>query len=101
MIRIIYALRVLYLALLVALPAFHPLYAQETTSPEPAPETELPRQFRGVTLGMDLEALKAALNDDSLFNFRGDRDVSFLLSPQQSLVETTGFSFIKRAFFQL
>jgi hypothetical protein len=27
--------------------------------------------------------------------------VSFLQAPQQSLVETTGFSFIKRSFFQL
>jgi hypothetical protein len=87
--------------LLVVLPAFQPLYAQETSSPESAPATELPRQFRGIALGIDLEALRAALSDDSLFNFRGDRDVSFLQAPQQSLVETTGFSFIKRAFFQL
>jgi hypothetical protein len=81
-------------ALLVFFAAFQPLYAQETG-------TTLPRQFRGVNLGMDLEELRAALNEDSLFNFRGDRDVSFLQTPQQSLVETAGFSFIKRAFFQL
>jgi hypothetical protein len=62
---------------------------------------ELPRQFREISLGMGLEELKAALAADGLFSFRGDRDVSFLPDPQQSLVETTGLSFVKRAFFQL
>ncbi|MDR3247805.1 MAG: hypothetical protein LBT39_03375 [Treponema sp.] len=100
MIRITRMFRVL--ALLVVFPAWGTLFAQEAQpAPEAASVAELPRQFRGISLGMDLEALKAALNEDSLFNFRGDRDVSFLLAPQQSLVETTGFSFIKRAFFQL
>jgi hypothetical protein len=50
---------------------------------------------------MSLEELKTALAEDSYFSFRGDRDVSFLPDPQQHLVETTGLSFIKRAFFQL
>jgi hypothetical protein len=50
---------------------------------------------------MGLEELKAALSQDELFSFRGDRDVSFLPNPQQNLVETAGLSFIKRAFFQL
>jgi hypothetical protein len=61
----------------------------------------LPRTFRDLSLGMELDALKSALQDDNLFYFRGDRDVSFLPAREQSLVETTGFSFIKRAFFQL
>jgi hypothetical protein len=61
----------------------------------------LPREFRGIGLGMGLEDLKAALQRDGLFHFRGDRDVSFLPSREQNLVETTGFSFIRRAFFQL
>jgi hypothetical protein len=50
---------------------------------------------------MSLEELKTALAEDGLFSFRGDRDVSFLPDPQQYLVETTGLSFVKRAFFQL
>jgi hypothetical protein len=83
-------------ALLVLFAVFPPLYAQDA-----AASTELPRQFRSIRLGMGMEDLKAALTGDGLFNFRGDRDVSFLQSPQQSLVETTGLSFIKRAFFQL
>ncbi|MDR2071679.1 MAG: hypothetical protein LBP81_09735 [Treponema sp.] len=61
----------------------------------------LPRAFRGINLGMDLEALKSALQEDPIFYFRGDRDVSFLPAREQSLVETTGSSFIRRAFFQL
>ena len=61
----------------------------------------VPASFRGFSLGMDLDALKSALKEDGLFNFRGDRDVSFLPNREQSLIETTGFSFIRRAFFQL
>lgn len=62
---------------------------------------ELPRAFRELRLGMDLEELKKALADDGLFEFRGDRDVSFLPAKEENLVETTGLSFIRRAFFQL
>ncbi|MDR0486610.1 MAG: hypothetical protein LBG91_00010 [Treponema sp.] len=61
----------------------------------------MPRQFRELELGMSLDSLKDNLTKDGLFNFRGDRDVSFLPAREQSLVETTGSSFIKRAFFQL
>jgi hypothetical protein len=61
----------------------------------------LPRQFRMLALGMSLDDLKENLIKDDLFNFRGDRDVSFLPAREQSLIETTGSSFIKRAFFQL
>jgi hypothetical protein len=50
---------------------------------------------------MNLEELKTALTEDELFNFRGDRDVSFLPRREESLVETTGMFFIRRAFFQL
>jgi len=61
----------------------------------------LPRQFREITLGMGLDDLKSALQKDKLFNFRGDRDVSFIPAREESLVETTGSSFVRRAFFQL
>ena len=62
---------------------------------------ELPRQFRQLSLGMNLDELKINLLRDGYFNFRGDRDVSLLPVREQSLVETTGSSFIRRAFFQL
>ncbi len=64
-------------------------------------EQTLPRQFRELVLGMSLDELKDALAKDGYFNFRGDRDVSFLPVREQSLVETAGTSFIRRAFFQL
>ena len=70
----------------------------------PAEEKEyldLPRQFRQLTLGMGIDDLKQNLLGDDLFHFRGDRDVSFLPIRDQTLVETTGSTFIKRAFFQL
>jgi len=82
------------IAVFLAAPAF----AQETETGE---DSDLPRQFRELTLGMSLDDLKAALTNDDYFIFRGDRDVSFLPAREQSLVETTGSMFIKRAFFQL
>jgi hypothetical protein len=64
-------------------------------------DLSLPRQFRQISLGMSMDDLKAALTGDDLFLFRGDRDVSFLPARDQSLVETAGAAFIRRAFFQL
>jgi hypothetical protein len=61
----------------------------------------LPVQFRAFALGMGLGDLKTALHNDSCFAFRGDRDVSFLPLKEQNLVESVGYDFIKRAFFQL
>ena len=105
---------VVVLFFLVCVVVSYPLPAQETaeqfeyTIPEPvkpslAPENPEapPRQFRGLTLGMDLDDLKSTLAKDELFQFRGDRDVSFLPVREQTLVETAGLSFIRRAYFQL
>ncbi|MDR3324875.1 MAG: hypothetical protein LBS82_02645 [Spirochaetaceae bacterium] len=64
-------------------------------------DAPLPMQFRAFTLGMNLDDLKTALQDDPYFAFRGDRDVSFLPLKEQNLVESAGYNFIKRAFFQL
>lgn len=61
----------------------------------------LPREFHGIGLGMNLEDLKAVLEKNGLFDFRGDKDVSYLPSKTENLVETTGRSFVRRAFFQL
>jgi hypothetical protein len=76
------------------------LYAQTESEVEDE-GTTLPRQFRQIVLGMSLDDLKSALLEDNLFNFRGDRDVSFLPIREESLVETSGSSFVRRAFFQL
>ena len=74
---------------------------QPAAQPAAAAGEALPRRFRAYELGMSLDELKDALVNDGLFHFRGDRDVSFLPAREQSLVETTGSSMIKRAFFQL
>ena len=71
--------------------------------PSLAPENpeEVPRSFRELFLGMELEELKQALLEDDIFTFRGDRDVSFLPVHEETIVETTGLTFIRRALFQL
>jgi hypothetical protein len=66
-----------------------------------AASAALPRSFRGFSLGMPLEELKAALTADTAFAFRGDRDVSFLPDSNQNLVDSAGRDIIKRAFFQV
>jgi hypothetical protein len=95
-----YLISLLFLMLFLLPPA--PLQAQEDASQTgQADKAALPRQFRQLALGMAMDDLKSALVSDDLFLFRGDRDVSFLPARDQSLVETTGAAFIKRAFFQL
>jgi len=65
-----------------------------------AAQQEGPRGFRGVTLGMGLEQVKQRLEADALFGYRGDPDVSLLPTAQQTLIECTGVSWVRRAFFQ-
>jgi hypothetical protein len=94
------------LAVLLSL-SLPPLFAQTAPAGNTADKAaddksaDLPRQYRSLSLGMGLDELKDALTKEALFQFRGDRDVSFLPIREQSLVETTGMTFIKRAFFQL
>jgi hypothetical protein len=56
--------------------------------------------FRGIELGSDREAVIAALKKDPIFSFRGPEDLSLLPSPNQSLIEVSGTSFVKRGYFQ-
>ncbi len=83
------------------------LFAQ-TQSPKPSsPQSQqqpkpqsLPRGFRGITLGMDLDQVKQSLLADPLFGYRGDPDVSLLPQSRQYLIECAGPSFIHRSYFQ-
>ena len=59
-----------------------------------------PMSFRGLSLGMGLDQVKAALKADPLFRYRGDPDVSFLPQTSQYLIECEGASFLRRAYFQ-
>ncbi len=58
------------------------------------------RGFRGVELGMSLEQVTERLVSDPLFGYRGEPDVSLLPSAQQTLIESTGSSWVRRSFFQ-
>ncbi len=68
-----------------------------------APTTDkpaLPASFRGIELGMDMAAVEAALKAEPLFEYRGEADVSLLRRPNESIIEVSGLSFVRRAFFQ-
>lgn len=60
----------------------------------------LPKGFRSIELGMSIDEVEALLKKDALFDYRGPSDVSLLPSPNMSLIEVEGLSFVKRAFFQ-
>jgi hypothetical protein len=76
--------------------------AENTDEPRDTGSDILPRSFRRISLGIGLEGLKDVLRNDNMFNFREDRDVSLMpFAQEQTLVETQGYSFIRRAFFQL
>ena len=49
---------------------------------------------------MDRDTVIAALKKDPIFNYRGPEDVSLLPSPNQSLIDVSGLSFVERGFFQ-
>ncbi|HOX31975.1 MAG TPA: hypothetical protein PLB91_06565 [Spirochaetales bacterium] len=63
-------------------------------------EAAVPSSFRGIELGMERDEVIAALKKDPVYAFRGPEDVSLLPSPNQSLIDVSGLSFVKRAFFQ-
>jgi hypothetical protein len=60
----------------------------------------IPRTFRNISLGMSMEEVKEVLMADGLFAYRGEPDVSLLPRPNESLIEVSGLSYIRRAFFQ-
>ena len=90
---------------LLALALLSPLAAQEDSAEASGEREEtsaqaLPASYRGVALGMSLEDVKAALLKETIFGYRGDRDVSFIPGGERQLIETTGNSFIRNAWFQ-
>jgi hypothetical protein len=94
------------LALVVLLslkPAFT-ASAQSTAGPAPSTTTATPAvppgSFRGISLGMTVDQVKAILLRDALYRYRGDPDVSFLPSSGESLIECEGSSYLDRAYFQ-
>lgn len=52
-------------------------------------------------LGMSLEALKAALKNNSFFLYSGEPDVTLLTRPNTNLIDVPGISFFSRGVFQV
>ena len=61
---------------------------------------ELPLGYKNIRLGQSFEEVRAILEKDSSFGFRGDRDVSLLPTEERVLIETSGSSFFDRCWFQ-
>ena len=61
---------------------------------------EISRGFGLIQLGMTMEEVKEKLKEEPHFNFRGDPDVTMLQRPNESLIETPGYYYVNRAFFQ-
>lgn len=61
---------------------------------------DLPEGFRNIKLGLSIEEVKKLIENDGYFQYRGDPDVSMLLSENKSIIETDGKYYIERGYFQ-
>jgi hypothetical protein len=59
----------------------------------------IPDGFHDFIFGDSLETVKDKLKFDSFFAYRGDPDVSMMLNPDTSIIDTAGSGFIERAYF--
>lgn len=60
----------------------------------------LPAGFVNILLGMDIEEVKKELSASSWFDYRGEPDVTMLMTRGQQLIECSGNSFIEKGYFQ-
>jgi len=60
----------------------------------------IPREYRGIALGMEPQDVKDRLGADPWFDYRGDEDVSLLERPRASVIDAGGSVFIARGLFQ-
>jgi hypothetical protein len=74
--------------------------AAASPSAAPSKPAAIPAEFRGIKLGMSLEEVQNLLKKDPIYEYRGPDDVSLLPSQNQSLIDASGTSFVRRAFFQ-
>ena len=101
-------MKALFATALIVCTVVLPLAAQTAGQNETAAEKKaqqqdvqaLPDEYRGIQLGMNIDAVKEALKKDAVFGYRGDRDVSMLLTENRSLIESAGSFFIARSWFQ-
>ncbi len=64
------------------------------------PVHALPRGFGDIAFGLSREEVGSLLFEDPNFNYRGDPDVQFLPMREQVVIDTAGFDFIRRGYFQ-
>ncbi|CEM61321.1 hypothetical protein DWQ65_11500 [Treponema phagedenis] len=77
-----------------------PVDSEETESTENTTIEELSAEYRGISLGMNVSAVKELLKKDPIFGYKGDRDISLLPSENRTLIETSGSFFISRSWLQ-
>ncbi len=61
---------------------------------------QLPDGFMNLKLGLNMEQLEEALDENSYFDYRGKPDVDMRMMKERSLIECSGFSYIKKGYFQ-
>jgi len=94
----IYRSNKLFLIAITAI--FFLVFSQISGAQTPQPAPDIPRDYRGITLGMNPEDVKNLLGQDGWFNYRGEADVSLLERPRASLIDAGGSLFINRGLFQ-
>ncbi|MDA3811449.1 MAG: hypothetical protein PF518_14115 [Spirochaetaceae bacterium] len=60
---------------------------------------KIPDRYHDFIFGDLLNTVKDKLKSDSYFSYRGDPDVSMMLAPDKSIIDTAGSGFINRAYF--
>ena len=61
---------------------------------------ELPSGFMNISLGLSMENLENALKENSYFDYRGKPDVDMRITRDRTLIECSGFSYVKKGYFQ-
>ena len=72
----------------------------KTSKTDEKPAEPLPVAYRDISLGMPVDNVKKMLKADSIYGYRGERDVSLLPTQNRVLIESEGLSFLNRSWFQ-
>ncbi|MBR4825783.1 MAG: hypothetical protein IKZ86_13385 [Spirochaetaceae bacterium] len=72
----------------------------KTSKTDEKPAEPLPVAYRDISLGMPVDDVKKMLKADSIYGYRGERDVSLLPTQNRVLIESEGLSFLNRSWFQ-
>ena len=75
------------------------LKKENTETAERQPEV-LPSGFMNIRLGQNMDELEDSLTENSYFDYRGRPDVDMRISNERNLIECSGFSYIKKGYFQ-